>query len=95
MKKTTKKTIDAAFDICFSGCRSCMFWLPDMEIPRIGMCVRHAPRPFYAVYSTCAEAQEKREKGSMHWPETKATDVCGEWQAAEEYEYPEVTDLTF
>jgi hypothetical protein len=97
MKKTTNQTIDkgASFDVCFSVCRNCMFWLEDMEIPRIGMCIRHAPRPDYAIYSTCAEKEEKREKGRVYWPETKATDVCGEWQSQVVEEYPEVTDLRF
>lgn len=94
MKKTTLKTmaIKNKFDICFSVCRSCVFWLEDIEIPRVGLCVRYAPRPYYEVYSTCAEAQEKREKGDMRWPETKATDVCGEWQPIEEYSSVEPSD---
>ena len=98
MKKTENKITKekhVSFDVCLSGCRSCMFWLEDMEDPRIGICIRHAPRPNYAVYATCAEADEKRQKGGVFWPETKATDVCGEWQLAVAEEYPEVTDLTF
>lgn len=77
--ETTNKP---AFDICFSDCQSCAFWLRDLEVSRVGACVRHAPRPYYEVYSTCAEAQEKRERGRIIWPETKATDFCGEWQSS-------------
>lgn len=96
-KKTTKKTIDKreSLDICFSACRDCMFWLEDLEVPRIGVCIRHAPRPYYAIYSTCAEHQEKREKGRVFWPETRAIDVCGEWQPKEIEQNTEDEDIIF
>jgi hypothetical protein len=72
------------FDICFSMCKSCEFWLQDMEDERFGSCQRYAPRPVFVEdlkksSMTCAEAKEKRTLSAIIWPETRSGDGCGDW----------------
>jgi hypothetical protein len=70
--------------VCFSVCRNCKFWDSiDIGYAAAGTCHRNAPHPYYATYSSCAEVKEKREKGTMVWPETKATNFCGEWHPSD------------
>ena len=78
------------FDICFSMCKSCAFWLPDMEDEDIGSCQRYAPRPVFVEdlrksSMTCAEAKEKRSYSAIIWPETCSNDGCGDWFPSSNY----------
>ena len=61
-----------------SGCESCRYWDEQAQGSgvRVGLCRRHPPTYNHGVSFVAA--------ARGHWPETAATDWCGEVAAAED-----------
>ena len=55
------------------GCESCRYWNEQAQGSgvRVGLCRRHPPTYNHGVSFVAA--------ARGHWPETAATDWCGEW----------------
>jgi hypothetical protein len=59
-----------------ASCDTCSYWDPG-EQKNLGHCRRHPPQLLETV---TGYGPDERRLPMIHWPQTLATDWCGEWE---------------